>query len=184
MGSSPRHVVLVGLMGSGKSSVGRRLAERTGRRFVDTDRAIEDAHHQTVREMFDSVGEQEFRRRESVVLRHALDSPTSSVVAAGGGVVLSSENRNLLLAASAEGRAIVVWLDTEPEALVERVRRGSHRPLLDADPRGTLESMFVQRREFYAEVATRVVNTTGRGVEEVLSDVADLVMAGESRDDV
>lgn len=172
MGIAGRHIVLVGLMGSGKSSVGRRLAQATSRQFFDTDRIVEETHHQSVREMFETVGEQEFRKRETDALRGALSSETPAVIAAAGGVVLSDVNRGLIRGATQRDTAYVVWLDTEPHELAHRVQRGTHRPLLDADPVGTLEAMSVERHSMYAEVATHVVETNGRTLEEVCTEVA------------
>lgn len=166
-----RHVVLVGLMGSGKSSVGRKLAQLLARPFVDTDRLVEGQARATVREIFDSQGEAEFRRLESTALSSALSSTSPSVIAAAGGVVLSDVNRNLLTSDAHSIRLVVVWLDTSTSELAQRVKRGTHRPLLDRDPIGTLDQMAQERRDLYAEVADVVVETNGRSGDEVVHEV-------------
>ena len=182
MGIAGRQIVLVGLMGSGKSSVGRRLAQITSRKFFDTDRIVEETHGHSVREMFETVGEAEFRRRETEALRQSLETGTPAVIAAAGGVVISESNRELLKEATRRGDAFVVWLDTDTHELAHRVQRGAHRPLLDNDPVGTLETMSVERHSMYAEVATHVVETTGCSLDEVVREVARVleVDGGES----
>src|SRR5262245_1009332 len=121
-----RHIVLVGLMGSGKSTVARALAQRLHRPVVDSDAEIEAKTGRTVREIFATDGEAAFRALETESLQAALDSDEPSVIAAAGGVVLSATNRAALRAADAR----VVWLRAEPELLVARVAGGDHRPLL------------------------------------------------------
>jgi len=165
--AADQHLVLVGMMGSGKSTVARQAAERLGRRVVDSDAVIEAQTGRTVREIFAAEGEPAFRELESNVLLAALSDPEPLVIAAAGGVVLSAENRSALKAASAR----VVWLCADPETLVERVRGGGHRPLLDGDPAGTLQRMFDARAPLYKEVADAVVLVDRRSVAEVVEAV-------------
>ena len=124
-----RHVVLVGLMGSGKTTVGRLLATRLGRPFVDSDEVIETREGRTVREIWRTDGEQAFRELETAALQAALSADEPSVIAAAGGVVLADRNRMALREADAD----VVWLQADPAVLVGRAMRGDHRPLLDGD---------------------------------------------------
>lgn len=170
-----RHVVLVGLMGSGKSSVGRRLAQQLGRTFVDTDRLVEHDAHSTVREIFETSGEEEFRRLESAALRAAVESPVPSVIAAAGGVVLSETNRRILAEGTRANDLVVVWLDTSTTELAGRVKRGAHRPLLDHDPQGTLDRMANDRRALYEEVSSIVIDTDGRSIEQVATELTELL---------
>jgi shikimate kinase len=167
------HVVLVGLMGAGKTTVGTRLATRLGRRLVDSDALIEARTGRTVREIFRDDGEDAFRTLETSALLDALHSTEPLVIAAAGGVVLRPENR----AALRDADALVVWLVARPTVLVERVRSGGHRPLLDDDPEGTLQRMSVEREPWYREVADAVVDVDGRTVEEVV----DAVLAAVDR---
>jgi len=161
------HLVLVGLMGTGKSTVGRMVAERLGRRFRDSDQEIEDRTGRTVREIFAAEGEDVFRDLETEVLRDALASAEPSVIAAAGGVVLRATNREALRAAGSR----VVWLLADPAMLVDRVTAGGHRPLLDDDPAATLRRMASEREDLYREVADAIVSVDGRSIHEVVEAV-------------
>jgi shikimate kinase len=161
------HLVLVGLMGSGKTTVGRRIAERLGRPFVDSDEVVEQRTGRTVREIWRSDGEAAYRVLERDALLDALDATGPTVIAAAGGVVLSSDNRTDLIAAD----ATVVWLRADPSVLVERATRGVHRPLLDDAPEAVLTQMAADRDQLYREVADVVVEVGERSVEEVVADV-------------
>lgn len=174
-----RSIVLVGLMGTGKSSVARRLGARLGVDVVDTDREIEASDGRQVRQIFAESGEESFRDMESAALSAAM-SRSACVVAAAGGAVLRSENRELLMRASAEGRAVVVWLRAGTDSLVARTARGGHRPLLDGDRAGTLARLAEERSEMYAEVADIVVDTDDRDVDEVVDVVMAAVGGAES----
>jgi shikimate kinase len=162
-----QHVVLVGLMGAGKTSVGRVLADRLGRRLCDSDAIIESRTGRTVRQIFAEDGEPAFRALETEVLLEALADPTPAVIAAAGGVVLAERNRAALKSA----RAKVVWLRADPANLVERVRTGVHRPALDVDPAGTLQLMHEVREPLYREVADMIISVDGRSVHEVAEAV-------------
>ena len=165
---SAQHIVLVGMMGAGKSSVGRVLAQRLDRPLLDSDDMIEDRTGRTVREIWSADGEPAFRSIEAEVLAEALRSDEPVVVAAAGGVVLSPANREILRSSGAH----VVWLLADVELLLERVKNGMHRPLLDSDPEGTLRTMFDDRGGLYREVADAIVSVDHRSV----SDVAGAVM--------
>ena len=166
-----RHVVLVGLMGSGKSTVGRMLSDRLGWRLVDTDAEVERTTGRTVREIFESSGEPVFREVESQVLLDAMTSPESTVIAAAGGVVLSATNRDAV-----RGAAAVVWLRCDPETLAHRVRDGAgHRPLLAGDPVGTLRAMHNDRAALYASIATLVVDVDRRTPGDIADEIAGVV---------
>ncbi|WP_436796198.1 shikimate kinase [Actinospongicola halichondriae] len=161
----PRHLVLVGLMATGKSTVGRLVAASLGRRLVDSDDQVEAMAGRTVREIWRTDGEAAFRLLETAALTEALADTTPSVIAAAGGVVLAEENRLLLSADHVE----VVWLRARPATLVERVRSAGdgHRPLLDDDPAGMLVRMEADRRSLYESVADRVLDVDDRSPAEV-----------------
>ena len=163
------HVVLVGMMGVGKSTVGRRIASALDRPFRDTDGEIEQRSGRAVAEIFATDGEAVFRSLESDVLRALIEEPTSSVIAAAGGVVLSPLNRELLAHAG-----LVVWLKAPVEVLLGRVRNGTHRPALADDPRGTLMQMESTRQDLYAEVADVVVDSS-LPIAAVVSSILDAV---------
>jgi shikimate kinase len=149
----PASIVLVGMMGAGKSAVGRRLARRLGRPLLDSDRQVEETTGRTVPEIWRADGEAAFRRLESQVLADALASTTPTVIAAAGGVVLDEGNRRLLTA-----HHPVVWLRAPVDVLVARVKRGDGRPLLADDPAATMARLEAERRPFYEEVADLVVD--------------------------
>jgi shikimate kinase len=144
-------VVLVGLMGSGKTTVGRRLAARLGLPFVDADEAVEAFSGRSVAALFDERGEEGFRDLEAEVLAHLLGDPERMVLAAGGGVVLRPENRALL----ADDDVTVVWLEADPAFLASRIEKKAHRPLLvgEATPREVLTRLHEERAALYREVA-------------------------------
>jgi shikimate kinase len=174
-----RPVVLVGLMGVGKSAVGRRLAERLGRPFVDTDARVAELAGSSIAELFEHEGEDAFRARESSALVEALAGRPPAVVATGGGVVLAEHNRRLLTQ-----QATVVWLDAPPDVLAERVGAGRERPLLaGADPLVRLRRLDAARRHHYEAVAHLVVDATAP-VDEVVAAVAAALGAGVVADPV
>lgn len=162
-----RIVVLVGMMGAGKTTVGRSVASRLGVDFVDTDDLVEARAGKSVRDIFASDGEAAFRTLESQVLAESLKSPVDVVVAAAGGTVLSESNR----AALREHADVVVWLDADVSALGERASRGAHRPLLDGDVEDRLMALDGERRVLYQSVADVRLDTTVKGIAEVVQEV-------------
>lgn len=157
------HLVLVGMMGVGKSTVGRMVAGELGRPLFDSDDMIEQRTGRTVREIWSTDGEAAFRALEADTLVEALAEPEPSVIAAAGGVVLSDRNREALKRADAH----VVWLLADVGVLLDRVRHGAHRPLLDDDPEGTLQRMYAERAPLYQEVADAIVSVDNRTPTEV-----------------
>jgi shikimate kinase len=139
------------MMGSGKTTVGRRVAARLDRPFLDADVELEERSGRSVREWFAEAGEAAFRDAESATLTVLLDHPEPVVIAAGGGVVVRAENRAAL------ADPFVVLLDATPAFLASRVERRSHRPLIDDDVQGTLERLHRERGDWYREVADVVV---------------------------
>jgi shikimate kinase len=162
-----QHLVLVGMMGVGKTTVARVVADRLHRRVLDSDAIIESRTGRTVREIFAEDGEPAFRAMETEVLLESLASQEPVVIAGAGGVVLSDTNRAALKASGAR----VVWLCADPATLVERVRGGGHRPLLDGDPEGTLQRMFTEREPLYREVADAIVLVDKRSISDVVEAV-------------
>lgn len=141
-----RAVVLVGMMGSGKSSVGRRLGARLGLPFVDADTEIETAAGMTIPEIFAQRGESEFRDGERRVISRILTTRSPLVLATGGGAFMNAETR-----ARIAELGISIWLKAEPEVLMRRVRKRSNRPLLQtANPEETLRRMLAEREPVYA----------------------------------
>jgi shikimate kinase len=169
--SGGRHLVLVGLMGAGKTTVGQRCAERLERPFVDTDELVEATVGATVAEVFAEQGEQQFRALERQAIADVSASPTPLVVACGGGAVLEPENRRALRA-----RGVVVWLRASPSELGARVgaEAGTVRPLLaGGDTTATLERMSALREPAYEAAAHVQVSTDGRTPDDVAATVLE-----------
>ena len=159
-----RNLFLVGMMGCGKTSTGRPLAERLGYGFVDADAVIEQVAGCTISEIFERDGEEEFRTLETQVMR-SISERHSLVVATGGGVVTRTENWGMM------HQGIVIWLDVERRQLLQRLQDDStQRPLLiTADPAETLDEILKQRRPLYDEADLTVV---------IESEPADVVADG------
>ena len=167
-------IFLVGLMGAGKTTVGRSLAQRTGLRFFDSDHEIERRRGQTVSEIFAQEGEAAFRELEQQVIDE-LTRVEGVVLATGGGAVMREPNRRAL-----HERGTVVYLRAGPDELAHRMRNDRTRPLLrGADPRARLRELFRQRDPLYRECAHFVIET-GRPSPSMLSQLvlAQLELAG------
>jgi shikimate kinase len=159
--SGPRStVVLIGLMGSGKTSIGRRLAARLGIQFIDADTEIEAAAGSSIHDIFELHGEQAFRDGERRVIARLLDGPVH-VLATGGGAFMTDETR-----ARISESAVSVWLRASLDTLVKRVERSrTRRPLLEAgDPREILSSLVEERYPVYGEAD--IIVETGEGPHE------------------
>lgn len=157
-----RCIVLVGMPGCGKTTVGRELAKRLGLRFVDSDHEIEVRTGVKIPTIFEIEGEDGFRRRETQTL-DALTEESGMVLATGGGAVIAAENRRLL----AE-RGVVVYLNVPPYILWERTRHDRSRPLLQVpDPRTRLQQLYTARDPLYREVAHIIVEG-GRGTPHAM----------------
>ncbi|HEY2134749.1 MAG TPA: shikimate kinase [Xanthobacteraceae bacterium] len=146
-----RSIVLVGMMGSGKSSIGRRLATRLAVPFVDADSEIEEAAGMTIAEIFERHGEPYFRAGEARVIARLLDHGPQ-VLATGGGAFMSKDTRALIRA-----KAVSVWLKAELDVLMKRIKRRGDRPLLkNDDPAATLTALIAQRYPVYGEADVTV----------------------------
>ena len=168
-----KHVVLVGMMGAGKSSVGRRVAARLVWPFSDSDAVVEARYGRTVAAIWRDDGEEAFRVMETDALREALEDPTPSVIAAAGGTVLDAKNRK----AMQEADAVVIWLRADPDTLAGRVRHGDHRPLLDDDAAITLRRLNDERVELYTEVADAVIDVDDLDLDGAVARVLTEVEA-------
>ena len=149
-------IVLVGLMGVGKSTIGRRLASRLGLPFVDSDDEIEAAAGMKVGELFENYGEDYFRDGERRVIARLMDGSTK-VIATGGGAFVNEDTRALILK-----DAIAIWLDADIEILAERVSRRDTRPLIrDTDPKMVLGELAAKRNRFYSQAPIHVQSDEG-----------------------
>jgi shikimate kinase len=159
---SARNLVLVGFMGSGKSSVGREIARRWGFRFLDTDMIIRQKYRKSIPDIFATFGEQVFRDEENKALQD-LENSDRAVIATGGGIILQPRNHLLL-----RSLGVVVWLLASEEIVWERVSRNQNRPLLQTkDPRTTITNLMVTREPLYRSVADINIETSGLTHQEV-----------------
>lgn len=158
-----KNVYLVGLMGSGKTTIGRSLAKRLGFGFIDSDREIEARTGVSIPTIFEIEGEDGFRKREAQVIAE-VSRQSGVVVATGGGAVLRPENRENL-----RSHGFVVYLNVPPQTLWERTRHDRNRPLLQvADPLLKLKELFDQRDALYREVADLIVDGSRINAQAVL----------------
>jgi shikimate kinase len=164
-----RHLVLVGLMGAGKSTAGAACATRLARPFVDTDDVVEANTGISVAELFARDGEARFRELEHQAVVDACATPAPAVIACGGGAVVDADNRRRL-----QRSGFVVWLQATPATLMARVKTGSGRPLLDGRGTATLERLAVVRAAAYEAAADALVDTDGLTVHEVVDAVLEV----------
>ncbi len=163
-----KNIVLVGPMGCGKTTVGRQLASKLNQDFFDTDHEIINKTGVSIDHIFDIEGEEGFRRRESEVLESLCDI-NNIVIATGGGVVLLPQNRLVL-----KNAGVVVYLSSSVEQLLRRTAKSKTRPLLEnsSDRQKTITEIVNARDKYYREVATIVIDTTGKKLNEVI----DIIM--------
>lgn len=165
-----RPIVLVGMMGVGKSSVGKRLASLLDCPFVDADEEIERSAQMTIPEIFETFGEAYFRDGERRVIARLMNESIREhggriVIATGGGAFCNAETRSLIL-----GSAITIWLDSEIDTLVERTARKDNRPLLkEGDPREILARLRSEREPYYAQAPIHVLSSSGPHVQTINS---------------
>lgn len=160
-------IILVGLMGAGKTTVGRLLARRLRREFLDSDHEVEARCGVSIAVIFDIEGEAGFRAREAQVLEELCARP-GIVLASGGGAVLAPENRRRLAAAGC-----VIYLHAAPEELWQRLQRDRSRPLLaTADPCAKLKALYAERDPLYREVADLIVEAGGGSAPALARELA------------
>lgn len=169
-----RHIVLIGMMGAGKTAIGTELSRRLRVPFVDSDATIEAAAAMSIAEIFARDGEEFFRDRESQVLARIL-SGRPGVVSTGGGAWMRPQNRALIAA-----RGLSVWLNCDLETLWHRVRQRSTRPLLKtADPKGTLATLIAQRYPVYRSAELTFDARREDSVEVATSRLLDTIRAAD-----
>ena len=163
---SHRNIILIGPMGSGKSTIGNIIARRLHREFQDSDHFIEERTGVDVARIFDVEGEQGFRERESNALNELL-SENNRVIATGGGSVLRQQNQQLL-----KQKGYIVFLDTTVNQQMQRLQRDKKRPLLQTEnPRERLESLLLERRPIYLDLADLAVKTDQRMARRLAADI-------------
>ena len=164
METTSKNIVLVGLMGSGKTTIGRRLANKLNQDFFDTDHEIINKTGVTIDHIFDIEGEDGFRERESKILEN-LCQMSNIILATGGGIVILTKNREIL-----KNAGLVVYLFSSVDQLLRRTAKSKTRPLLEnsTDRRKTIADLLETREAYYREVASVVVDTTGKELHEVV----------------
>lgn len=164
--SASGNIILVGMMGSGKSTVGRSLAKQLGKRFFDTDHEIQLRTGVTINHIFDVEGEAGFRLRETAELKEIL-AQSNIVLATGGGAILAERNRHLM-----GERGIVIYLQASVNELWQRTRHDKSRPLLQCNnPIGTLENLYAERNELYLSVADITLKTGRQSVQSLVQQI-------------
>ena len=160
------NIILIGPMGSGKTSTGRMLAKEMGYAFADTDEEVTKRTGVSIAYIFDVEGEEGFRKRECLALKECLNG-NNAVVSTGGGIVLSKENRDLL-----QARGAVVYLQTSIRTQVKRTASTNNRPLLqNKDPEETLEKLMLTRAPLYEEIADITITTDNKSLQEMSKEI-------------
>lgn len=163
---NPNNIFLIGPMGAGKSTIGRKLAKKLNLKFFDSDREIEDRTGAKISLIFEIEGEQGFRARETDMIEE-LTKYSDIVLATGGGVVLDPVNRNKL-----KDRGIVVYLRANVKQLLRRTSRDTKRPLLNTDdPKKKMEELLKERSPIYEEVADLIVDTDKQSVTRIVDEI-------------
>ena len=168
------NIVLIGFMGCGKSSIGRRLSKRLAHEFLDSDDLIiASAQGTSISDLFATEGEERFRERESAELRKLLEA-RNIVLATGGGSILREENRGLL-----HRIGKIVWLHADPETLFERASRNRKRPLLNVEnPRSTFNALLESRIPIYKATADIQIDATGLPQEQTVDEIVRVLAIG------
>ncbi|MGL4668832.1 MAG: shikimate kinase [Saezia sp.] len=161
-------LVFIGLLGAGKTSVGKKLASKLDLDFYDSDQVFEDQVQQSIASFFASQGEQKFRELESSILFELIQEG-EKIISTGGGAVLSAQNRALL-----KKKALCIYLDIDLDTLYERLKKDASRPLLHGvDLRQRLEELKTQREAYYQECAHITIFTEGKNIEEVMMEIME-----------
>ena len=167
-----KNIILVGPMGSGKTTVGRKLSKRLKKDFYDSDHEIINRTGVSIDHIFEIEGESGFRERETEILKN-LCSMKNIIIATGGGVVLKLENRDLMKVS-----AMVIYLSSSIEQILRRTSKSKTRPLLERskDRRKTISDIIEAREGFYQDVASVTINTNGKKLTEVIEEIVNNIV--------
>lgn len=164
-----KSLILIGFMGAGKTTVGEKYAGKRRIPMVDTDQMIEEMAGMTISAIFDTKGEEEFRKTETAVLKKLLSGSEEKVISVGGGLPLREENRKML-----KQLGTVVYLEAEPQTVLKRLQGDTTRPLLQGgDVKNRVEDMIKRRGPIYREAAELVVDVNGRSVDEIVGELEE-----------
>ena len=166
----PKNIVLIGFMGSGKSTVGRELHQRLGYPLVDMDQVIEMRTRKSIRTIFEKMGEEAFREMETSLLEELIDPATPRrIISTGGGVIGREQNRIML-----RQLGYVVWLNAPPETVLDRTAKNRDRPLLHVDdPASKIEALMSQRKPLYAETAHLKIDIAELDSDEIATGILE-----------
>lgn len=166
-----KHVILIGFMGAGKTTVGTACARMFGLPLLDTDQMIEEMAGTTISEIFAKQGETAFRRIETAVLKALLERKETAVISVGGGLPLLEENRRML-----KQIGTVIYLEVSPETVLSRLKGDTTRPLLQGgDAREKVYDMIGRRDPIYRQAADLIVNVDGREVEKIAEELRERI---------
>ncbi|OEF99608.1 hypothetical protein BHF71_08270 [Vulcanibacillus modesticaldus] len=162
-----KHIILIGFMGSGKSSVGRELAKRLNVKHFDTDEEIEKSEQLSVKEIFETKGEQYFRQLEKKIFELTIKASLPAVISTGGGLVLSKNNRELMK------DSYVIFLDTSANEIYNRLKDNKDRPLLNngKELTTTITDILGERQKIYQQIADLTVGTDGKQIEQIVDQI-------------
>lgn len=166
------HIILIGFMGCGKTSVGVKLSYRLRRTMTDTDKTIERLYGMTISEIFDRLGEEEFRRMETECLERMTEEADNQIISAGGGLPMKRENRELL-----KGLGTVVYLRVTPETVCTRLAADTTRPLLRGEhPEEKVRVLLEKRAPVYESAADVIIDVDDKDLDAITDEVIDTVM--------
>lgn len=165
-----RNIVLIGFMGSGKSTIGRELNKSLGYHFLDTDQLIEQKAGKDISKIFEQDGEEAFREMETLLLQEIIEQkPSHHIISTGGGMPLKTENQSLL-----QQLGFVVWLTCTPEDILHRTSRTTDRPLLHCDdPLPLIQKMLTERKPIYEQTAHLTINTSSLDFNEIACGILE-----------
>lgn len=170
-----RHIILIGFMGCGKSTVGYRLSYKLKKCLIDTDQLIEQRAGTTISNMFAEHGEAYFRKKETECIAGLSKELGSRIVSLGGGTPMREENRSIL-----QSLGVVVYLKASSDTIYSRVKHDTRRPLLQCeDPKARIEELLAQRAPIYEQLADIIVEVDGKQIKQVVQEVAEAVTAYE-----
>ncbi len=163
------NIILIGFMGSGKTSVGIRLSYQMKRTMIDTDKWIEQRQKKTVAEIFAAFGEEAFRRMETECLKALITTAERQIISVGGGLPVREENHSLL-----KELGQVIYLRVTPETVYERLKADTTRPLLQVEnPMEQIKSLLKQRAPVYEKCADQIIDVSGKTFEEILRQITE-----------